>query len=100
LKLYEHSLGLTLTTLFLVSFVLHANNSARHAAEEALMRGQAPPTLWRHVTDAEFWFESFQNWQSEFFSMAVLIVLAICLRERGSSQSKPVHAPHAQTGEG
>ncbi len=51
-----------------------------------------------HLGEAQFWFESFQNWQSEFLSTAVLIVLAIYLRERGSPESKPVATPHARTG--
>ena len=50
------------------------------------------------LRDSEFWYESFQNWQSEFLSMAVLIVLGIYLRERGSPESMPVAAPHATTG--
>ena len=48
--------------------------------------------------ESEFWYESFQNWQSEFLSIAVLIVLGIYLRERGSPESKPVAAPHHATG--
>jgi hypothetical protein len=96
--LYSHSLGITLALLFAVSFVAHWVNSTRHAAEQAVAHGQTPPTLAARLADAEFWFESFQNWQSEFLSTAVLIVLAIFLRERGSSQSKPVGAPHAKTG--
>ncbi|WP_319023015.1 DUF6766 family protein [Mesorhizobium sp. B2-8-5] len=35
-------------------------------------------------------------WQSEFLSTGVLVLLAIWLRERGSLESKPVHAPHAK----
>jgi hypothetical protein len=62
------------------------------------MRGEPAPSLWERIGSAEFWFESFQNWQSEFLSTAVLIVLAIFLRERGSPQSKPVAAPDAKTG--
>jgi hypothetical protein len=50
------------------------------------------------LLDPEFWYESFQNWQSEFLSIAVLILLGIVLRERGSPESKPVAAPHAMTG--
>ena len=50
------------------------------------------------LVDPEFWYESFQNWQSEFLSISVLIVLGIYLRERGSPESKPVAAPHAMTG--
>jgi hypothetical protein len=43
-------------------------------------------------------YESFQNWQSEFLSMGVLIVLGIFLRQKGSPESKPIAAPHHQTG--
>jgi hypothetical protein len=39
-----------------------------------------------------------QNWQSEFLAVAVLAVLGIYLRQRGSPESKPVAAPHTQTG--
>jgi uncharacterized protein DUF6766 len=51
-----------------------------------------------YVGTTRFWFESFQNWQSEFLSVGALFVLTIWLREKGSPQSKPVAAPHAQTG--
>jgi hypothetical protein len=47
---------------------------------------------------ATFWFESLENWQSEFLSLAVMIVLAIFLRQRGSPESKPVDHPHWETG--
>jgi hypothetical protein len=97
-KLYAHSLGWALLMLFLASFGLHWFNSTRHASEEALRRHEAAPTMLQHLGSAELWFESFQNWQSEFLSTAVLIVLAIFLRERGSPESKPVAAPHAETG--
>ncbi|HRD27201.1 MAG TPA: hypothetical protein PLO65_02755 [Caulobacter sp.] len=96
---YSHSLGLALTALFAACFVLHWLNSAREANDDALIHGEAPAGLVAHLGDARFWFESFQNWQSEFLSTAVLIVLAIVLRERQSPESKPVGAPHGQTGE-
>ncbi|WP_334162066.1 DUF6766 family protein [Phenylobacterium sp.] len=96
--LYAHSLGLTLLGLFLASFALHWVNSFRQASEEAIEHAQAPPELAPYLGDAGFWFESFQNWQSEFLSTAVLVVLAIFLRERGSPESKPVAAPHGKTG--
>ena len=97
--IYSHSLGLVLLLLFLISFALHFVNSARLAADEAGMHGEpSAGGMLRHLGEAQFWFESFQNWQSEFLSTAVLIVLAIFLRERGSPESKPVAAPHAKTG--
>lgn len=99
-RIYAHSLGLAMLTLFLLSFALHAVNSARKAIDEALQHGEPPPSLTEHLFSASFWFESFQNWQSEFLSTAVLVVLAIWLREKGSPESKPVAALHAQTGLG
>lgn len=40
-----------------------------------------------------------QNWQSEFLAVALIVGASIWLRYRGSSESKPVAAPHAETGE-
>jgi len=95
---YAHSLGWTLLALFAASFLLHWVNSARKAADDALRHGEAPVGLIAYLGDPGFWFESFQNWQSEFLSTAVLIVLAIFLRERGSPESKAVGDPHHKTG--
>jgi hypothetical protein len=64
----------------------------------AVQHEQAIQTAWAYLTDAQFCFESFQNWQSEFLSTAVLVVLSIVLRHRGSPESKPVAASHAETG--
>nr|MBA2570407.1 hypothetical protein [Chloroflexota bacterium] len=55
-------------------------------------------TMFQYLGTSRFWFESFQNWQSEFLAVAAIVVLSIFLRQRGSPESKPVHAPHAQTG--
>jgi hypothetical protein len=96
--LYAHSLGLALFTLFLLSFLLHWWNSAKTAAEEALHHGDRPPSPVEYLGDPQLWFESFQNWQSEFLSTAILVVLSIWLRQRESPESKPVAAPHDQTG--
>lgn len=96
--LYAYSLGIALFTLFLLSFALHLLESARAATLDAQRHGMPIPTIWEHAVSAQFWFESFQNWQSEFLSTAVLVVLSIFLRFRGSPESKPVAAPQAQTG--
>lgn len=95
---YSYSLGLVLALLFLLSFGAHLQQSVRKATEEALWRHAPPPSLWEHLTSATFWFESLQNWQSEFLSTAVLVVLSIWLRYHGSPESKPVEAPHSSTG--
>jgi hypothetical protein len=98
--LYARSLGIVLFLLFILSFLLHWWNSARAAAEEALQHGETPRAAVAYLADPQLWFESFQNWQSEFLSTAVLVVLSIFLRQRESPESKPVAAPHSQTGAG
>jgi hypothetical protein len=100
LTLYEHSLSTALFALFLLSFVLHALGGHAEFNQQQLEHGQAAVSLWSFVTSSEFWFQSMQNWQSEFLAVAALAVLGIFLRERGSPESKPVAAPHAQTGNG
>jgi hypothetical protein len=96
--IYSYSLGIALIALFIVSFVLHWLGSSAAANDEALQHGQAARSVFEYLLDAQLWFESFQNWQSEFLSTAVLAVLTIFLRFRGSPESKPVAAPHSQTG--
>ncbi len=49
-------------------------------------------------TRVTFWFESMQNWQSEFLAIAVMVGASVFLRQRGSAESKPVAAPHGETG--
>jgi hypothetical protein len=99
LRLYEHSLSLALLLLFVISFLLHAEGGAALYNEEQRAHGGEPVTVLGYLATSQFWFESLQNWQSEFLSLAVMIVLSIHLRERGSPESKPVDAPHDQTGE-
>ena len=100
LWLYGHSLGFAFTLLFLVSLGLHAGASHRQAIQDALDHGEAVPTLAEFLGSARFWFESFQNWQSEFLAILSMVVLSVFLRQRGSPESKPVDAPHLETGSG
>ena len=98
LWLYERSLGITFGLLFLVSWAGHAVTGWRHFAEEEIAHGQPEPALTEYLGSSQFWFESFQNWQSEFLAIAAMCYLAVYLRQRGSPESKPVHAPHDETG--
>lgn len=98
LTLYSNSLALAFAVLFLVSFVLHAFAGAYAHNEEQLAHGGQPVSVLEYASGAQFWFESFQNWQSEFLAIAAMVVLSIFLRQRGSPESKPVDAPHRQTG--
>jgi len=98
-KVYEYSLTLALFFLFILSFILHAA-AGQHVfnGEQALHGGHAV-TLHGYMMTSQFWFESLQNWQSEFLSVGVLILFAIFLRQKGSPQSKPVGHPHDETGD-
>ncbi|MFQ8433184.1 DUF6766 family protein [Amaricoccus sp. W119] len=96
--IYEHSLGLALVLLFLASFLLHWWFSMSAANAEAVRVGAPPLSLAEYLLEPKLWFESFQNWQSEFLSTAVLVVLSIFLRQKGSPESKPVGAQNAKTG--
>ncbi len=98
LRVYEHSLGLALFLLFLLSWLGHALGGWRAFAASESWHGRPEPALQDYVTSQLFWFESFQNWQSEFLSVAAMVWLAVYLRQRGSPESKPVHAPHDETG--
>ena len=98
--LYAHSLGLVLGLLFVLSFALHWVFSAQAAAQEAAEHGEAAKSVLAYLADPQLWFESFQNWQSEFLSTAVLVVLSIFLRQKNSPESKPVAAPNSATGAG
>lgn len=100
LKLYENSLGLTLLALFLAAFLLHALGGAQVYSEEQQAHGEPGVGMIAYMGTAQFWFESFQNWQSEFFSIAVLVILSIYLRQKGSPESKPMAATHDDTGTG
>jgi hypothetical protein len=98
LALYERSLGLALVLLFLVAWVGHLVGGWAGYRDEQVRHGERAPSLLEFLTSSRFWFESFQNWQSEFLAVGAMVWLAVYLRQRGSPESKPVHAPHAETG--
>jgi hypothetical protein len=100
LAIYQRSMFIALMLLFVGSFLMHGIGGASKQSEELLRHGGQAVGVVEYLGTSQFWFESFQNWQSEFLSVAVLVLLSIVLRERGSPQSKPVHAPHSETGGG
>jgi hypothetical protein len=100
LKLYENSLSLAFLILFLASFTLHAVSGAREYSEGQREHGQYEEvTTLEFMRTSQFWFESLQNWQSEFLAVGAMVVLSIFLRQRGSPESKPVDSPHSETEE-
>lgn len=99
LMLYKRSLSLALFLLFVISFVLHWYGSLKDYNQQQLLKSEQTETAMQYLGNSRFWFESFQNWQSEFLSVFAIVVLSVFLREKGSPQSKPVDAPDNETGE-
>jgi hypothetical protein len=97
LVLYENSLAIVFFALFFASVALHAIGGSKAFNEEQIQHGEAAISAWRYLTTSQFWFESMQNWQSEFIAVAAIIGLSIFLRQRGSAESKPVAAPRYET---
>ena len=98
LRIYENSLSIALLSIFAFSFAMHAIGGADAYSQEQIEHGARPVSALQYLGTSRFWFESFQNWQSEFLAIGTMVVLSIYLRQRGSSQSKPVATPHAKTG--
>ncbi len=96
---YRNSLAIALLGFFALSFLAHLfTGTAAYNQEQALESGASPVSVLTFFTTADFWFQSMQNWQSEFLAVGALITLSIVLRQHGSPESKPVTAPHRQTG--
>jgi hypothetical protein len=99
LMLYKNSLSLAFLVLFLISFVGHAASGARKYNEEEREHGSTETvSAAGYMATPQFWYESLQNWQSEFLAVLAIVVLSIWLRQWGSPESKPVHAAHTDTG--
>jgi hypothetical protein len=98
LGLYSYSLSIAFFLLFAISFMAHAIGGAKAYNEEELAHGGQVVSVLEYLGSSQFWFESFQNWQSEFLAIGMMVVLSIFLRQRGSPESKAVDAPHRQTG--
>jgi hypothetical protein len=99
LKVYENSLSLAFLALFIMSFLLHASGGASATCAESQSHNESDcPGVVQYISTSKFWFESFQNWQSEFLAVFAIVVLSIYLRQKGSPESKPVNTPHDKTG--
>lgn len=96
LFIYSHSLSLAFFLLFILSFYLHLVGSLKSFNEHIISQGKTDISKWEYLTYPQFWFESLQNWQSEFLSVASIVLLSIWLREKGSPESKPVNAAFSE----
>ena len=96
--LYSNSLVLVMLAIFFGSWFGQSVNGWRVYNQEGAEHGQAAIPWHDYLLNADFWEATLQNWQSEFLAVGSMAVFTIYLRQRGSPESKPVGAPHEQTG--
>jgi hypothetical protein len=99
LWLFSNSLGLVMGLIFLLSWLGQSIAGAAAFNERQLGDLQDPVSWSRYLAEPDFWNRTLQNWQSELLAVASMAILSIYLRQRGSSQSKPVGSPHTTTGD-
>jgi hypothetical protein len=96
--IYSNSLGLVMGGIFLLSWLAQSIAGVAAYNEQQLGNLQDPISWARYLGAPDFWDRTLQNWQSELLAVASMAILAIYLRQRGSSQSKPVGSAHTTTG--
>ena len=95
---YSYSLSISFYILFLLSFCLHWYGSCKDYNLQQAQQGEHTVTMRAYLGNSRLWFESFQNWQSEFLAVFCMVTLSIFLRHRGSAQSKKLTDPDDKTG--
>ena len=98
LRVYENSLLIVMTTIFFLTWFAQSLTGRNKFNGEQMDHDQATVSWWGYLHHGEFWNNTFQNWQSEFLAVGTMVVFTIYLRQRGSPESKPVGAPHDETG--
>jgi hypothetical protein len=95
--LYSNSLLLVMGAIFVLSWLVQSLAGVVVFNQEQAEHGQAAISWAEYLLAADFWNRTLQNWQSEFLAVGSMIALSIFLRQRGSPESKPVGAPHAES---
>ena len=96
--LYSHSLLLVMTAIFFASWLAESVTAWTVYNSESRDHEQAGVSWASYLGTSDFWERSLENWQSEFLAVGTMAVFTIYLRQRGSPESKPVGAPHDETG--
>ncbi|NQX34103.1 DUF6766 family protein [Herbiconiux sp. VKM Ac-2851] len=96
--LYSNSLLIAMGTIFVLSWLAQSVAGVAAFDEQQITDLERPVTWAEYLLEPDFWNRTLQNWQSEFLAVGSMVALSIYLRQRGSPESKPVGASHAQTG--
>ena len=97
-RVYSSSLAIVMGSIFLLSWLVQSIAGWAAFNQDRLQQLRDPISYTGYLSNADFWARTLQNWQSEFLAVGSMAVLAVFLRQRGSSQSKPVGEAHSATG--
>lgn len=98
--LFSNSLLLVMGAIFALSWLAQSLAGVVVYNSENAEHAQAAIGWVEYLGTPDFWNRTLQNWQSEFLAVGAMIAFSIFLRQRGSSESKPVGAPHYESAEG
>jgi hypothetical protein len=98
LTVYSYSFTIVMGVIFLATWLGQSVTSLSIYNDEQAAHGEPESSWGTYVSSSDFWERSLQNWQSEFLAVGTMAVFTIYLRQRGSPESKPVGAPHTETG--
>jgi hypothetical protein len=93
------SLLMMMAAIFVASWAVQLVAGWAAYNETRLQRMQEPLAMLDYALNADFWSRTLQNWQSEFLAVGSMAIFSVYLRQRGSSQSKPVGSSHESTAE-
>jgi hypothetical protein len=96
--IYENSFLIVMSAIFFASWFIQSLTGWNEFNDEQRQHGEAAVSWPTYLDRADFWEKTLQNWQSEFLAVGTMVVFTIYLRQRGSPESKPVGAPHDETG--
>ena len=95
---YSNSFIIVMGVIFLATWIAQSFASWTVYNDEQSAHDDPGLSWLSYLGSADFWERSLQNWQSEFLAVGTMAVFTIYLRQRGSPESKPVGAPHEETG--
>jgi len=96
--IYSNSLLIVMSLIFFASWFGQSVTGWTKYNDEQREHGDSVVSWAGYVMHPDFWENTLQNWQSEFLAVGTMAVYTVYLRQRGSPESKPVGAPHDQTG--
>ena len=95
---YSNSFLIVMALIFLGSWLAQAATAWTEFNDEQNQHHEPLVSFVTYLGEPDFWEKTMQNWQSEFLALGAMTIFTVYLRQRGSTESKPVGAPHSETG--